>query len=69
MKEKFVKVSDDEKRWLVLLAEGKSTEDVANEIGMRPGTFAYRLNLLRAKLGCDNMASLIAFAVRNKLIE
>lgn len=69
MEEKVIKVSDEEKRWLTMLASGKSTETVAGEINMRPGTFAYKLNLLRAKLGCDNMAELIAYSVRNKIIE
>jgi DNA-binding CsgD family transcriptional regulator len=64
-----IKVTDDEKKWLSMLATGKSTDDVAKEIEMKPGTFAYKLNLLRAKLGCENMAALIAYSIRNKLIE
>lgn len=52
-----------------MLADGKTTSEVAGLVGLPAGTFAYKLNLLRARLGCENMASLVAFFYKNKLIE
>lgn len=69
MEVKKPKVSDQEKKWVRMLADGKTTSEVAGSVGLPAGTFAYKLNLLRARLGCDNMASLVAFFYKNKLIE
>lgn len=69
MEHKEIIITDEEKRWVKMLAAGRSTKEVSEEIGLRPGTFAYKLNMLRAKLQCENMASLIAYFYKNDLIE
>lgn len=61
-------VSQDEKRWLTLLSEGKSISEVAKEVKLAKGTFAYKLNMLKERLGCKNMASLMYFVAKNEVI-
>jgi DNA-binding CsgD family transcriptional regulator len=68
MDEKTIRVTDEEKRWLAMLAEGKSTKEVADAFKIKPGTFAYKLNNLRIKTECENMASLMVYASKNGLI-
>lgn len=69
MREKIVNVTDEEKTWLRELASGKKADVIAEEMGMRPGTLSYKLNILRSKLGCKNMAELMAYSIRHKIIE
>jgi len=69
MEAKEIKISDEEKGWVKLLAEGKQTTEVAKIANLPPGTFAYKLNLLRERVQCENMASLIAYFFRNNLID
>lgn len=63
------RISEEERGWLRLLAEGKQISEVAAIAGKKKGTFVYKINIVKEKLGCKNMASLIYFATKNGLIE
>jgi len=64
-----VVVSEEEKGWVRSLSQGKSARKIAETIPMNYNTFAYRLNSLREKLECKNTGELIAYFLRNKLID
>ncbi len=68
MTEKEIKVSEEEIGWVKRLASGIPTAEVAKEAGLPAGTFAYKLNLLRERFDCANMAALIAFFYKNQII-
>jgi DNA-binding NarL/FixJ family response regulator len=54
-----------ERNILKLVAEGSSNPEVARMLGLSPRTIeTYRLRLMR-KLGIENLASLVRYAIRN----
>jgi DNA-binding NarL/FixJ family response regulator len=58
-----------EREIIELLAEGRSNKEVANLLGMSVRTAeTHRASVLR-KLGLDSLASLVRYAIRNKIIE
>jgi len=62
-------VTEEEKGWIKALSEGKKAKDVAYANNINEGTFAYKLNVLRGRFNCDNTNGLIAYFLRNKLID
>lgn len=64
-----VTVTEDEKNWVKRLSKGESARQVAKGIKMNYNTFAYRLTSLRDKFQCKNTGELIAFFIRQKLID
>lgn len=61
--------TDEEKKWVKMLSEGKLVTEVAKELKVNTDTFSYHLANLRKKFGCKNSKELIALFLRNKLIE
>jgi two-component system, NarL family, response regulator NreC len=62
-------LSPREKEVLQILAEGKTNKEVASLLGLSPHTVdTHRANLMQ-KLGLRNLAELILYAVRKKLIQ
>ena len=62
-------LSRREKEILLKICEGLSNQEIANELFISKRTVdKYRANLL-AKTGSKNTASLILYAIRNRLIE
>lgn len=58
-----------EREVLQLIAEGRSTKEVAEGLGMSTKTAeTHRANLMR-KLGLRSLAELVRYAIRNKVIE
>lgn len=58
-----------EREIVQLLAEGRSNKEVADLLGMSVRTAeTHRASVLR-KLGLDSLASLVRYAIRNKIIE
>ena len=54
---------------LVLIAEGKSTKEIAKELGVSFKTAAaHRTNLMQ-KLNIHNLAHLVRYAIRHGLLE
>lgn len=63
------RLSAREREIVQLIAEGKSNKEVADALGISVRTAeTHRANLLR-KLNLDSVASLVRYAIRNKLIE
>ena len=63
------RLSGREREVVQLLAEGKSNKEVAEALGISVRTAeTHRASILR-KLNLDSVASLVRYAVRNKIIE
>jgi DNA-binding NarL/FixJ family response regulator len=63
------RLSVREREILQLIAEGKSNKEVAEALGISVRTAeTHRASLLR-KLNLDSVASLVRYAIRNKIIE
>ena len=63
------RLSAREREIIQLVAEGRSNKDVADALGISVRTAeTHRASILR-KLHLDSLASLVRYAVRNKLIE
>ena len=64
-----VKPTTREQEVLVLICAGFTNEDIAEKLCISPTTVkGHRTNLLE-KTSCKNTASLIMYAIKNKLIE
>jgi DNA-binding NarL/FixJ family response regulator len=62
-------LSEREREIVQLLSEGRSNKAVAGALGISVRTAeAHRANILR-KLSLDSVASLVRYAIRNKIIE
>jgi DNA-binding NarL/FixJ family response regulator len=63
------RLSPREREIVQLLAEGKSNKEVADTLGISVRTAeTHRASILR-KLSLDSVASLVRYAIRNKIIE
>jgi DNA-binding NarL/FixJ family response regulator len=63
------RLSPREREIVQLLAEGKSNKEVADALGISVRTAeTHRASILR-KLNLDSVASLVRYAIRNKIIE
>ena len=63
------RLSAREREIVQLLSEGSSNKEVADALGISVRTAeTHRASILR-KLGLDSMASLVRYAIRNKIIE
>jgi DNA-binding CsgD family transcriptional regulator len=66
--EQNIIISEEEKLWVGLLSQGKSTKEVSEITEMPTGTFASKIRILRAKFNCPNTTSLVALFVKNGLV-
>ena len=64
-----VVATEEEKQWVALLATGEKANDVADKLGLNRNTFAYHLRFLRTKFQCQNTIQLVAYFLRNKIID
>lgn len=64
-----VVATDEEKEWVKYLATGEKANDIADKLGINRNTFAYHLRFLRTKYQCQNTIQLVAFFLRNKIID
>ena len=62
------KLTPQERELLELLADGKRAHEVCRATGHTPQTLASKLTEIRNRYGCANTTSLIAVALRKKLI-
>lgn len=63
------KISKREMDVLKLIAQGLSNEEIANKLNISTTTVrTHRANLI-TKTGCTNTASLVMYAIKNKLVE
>ena len=64
-----VRLSERNREILERIAEGKSTAAMAEELGISPATAkTHRRNLMR-KLGLNNQAELIRYAIKHKIVN
>ena len=61
--------TEEEVKWVRLLATGEKAKGVAEKLGLNKNTFAYRLQLLRAKFNCKNTTQLVSYFLTNKYID
>jgi DNA-binding NarL/FixJ family response regulator len=67
--EEFSQITGRQREVVQLLAEGKSSKEVATILGISTKTVqTHRANLMR-KLDCHSVAELVRYAVRNHLVE
>jgi len=59
----------EEINWVSLLATGEKANKVAERVGLNKNTFAYKLQLLRAKFNCKNTTQLVSYFITNKYID
>jgi len=64
-----ISVTDWEKRAVSLLAEGRSVPDIAAKESSSSRAIEYQLSKLKSKCNCETAAQLVAFFLRNKLID
>ena len=58
-----------EREIVQLVAEGRSTKEVADKLGISPKTAeTHRTNIMR-KLNIHSVSDLVRYAIRNKLVE
>ena len=62
-------VTEREKELVSLLTEGKTAPKTAAKAGTNESSLAAELSKIRAKYDCDNSIQLVAFFLRNKLID
>jgi DNA-binding NarL/FixJ family response regulator len=61
--------SEEEVKWVKLLATGEKAKGVAEKLGLNKNTFAYKLQLLRAKFNCKNTTQLVSYFITNKYMD
>ena len=64
-----ISVSDDEKKIVGCLAKGLSVSEVGKEVKTETRVLEYKIAKLKARLQCDTAAQLVAYFLRNKLID
>ena len=64
-----VSVMPMEKQIIELLSNGTKADDIRKHIKMAAGTFANLLKDMRLKYGCKNTTHLVAYFLRNQIIQ
>jgi DNA-binding NarL/FixJ family response regulator len=68
-KENLRQLTPREREIVQLVAEGKSTKEVADVLGISPKTAdTHRTNLMR-KLGFHSVSELVRYAIRNQIVQ
>jgi DNA-binding NarL/FixJ family response regulator len=58
-----------ERQILQLIVDGKSGREIASELGLSPNTVAVHRSNMMKTLGCHNTATLVVYAIRERLVE
>ena len=61
--------SKEEIKMVELLADGKSGAEISEEMGLSINKVSFDLTVLRSKYDCGNSTELVAYFLRNKLID
>lgn len=61
--------TDEDKELVRLLADGNSGSKIAELLKSNENTVAFNLSVIRKKFNCRNSISLVAYFLRNKIIE
>lgn len=62
-------LSPREREVLILVVEGRTSKEIARAFGVKPGTIDTYRSRIMAKLGVEDLPSLVRFAVRHGLIK
>ncbi len=62
-------ITDEEKELVRMIADGKAAKKIAKEKKINYNTFAFNLSIIRGKCGALNTPHLVAYFLRNKLID
>ena len=62
-------LSPREREVLILVVEGRTSREIARAIGVQPSTVDTYRSRIMAKLGIEDLPSLVRFAVRHGLIK
>jgi len=62
-------LTEREQEVLILIAEGMSNKDIGNTLNISPRTVDSHRTNIRNKTGIKNLAGMIRFAYKNKLIQ
>ena len=62
-------LSRREREVLILVVQGRTSKQIAQVIGVQPSTIDTYRSRIMAKLGIEDLASLVRFAVRHGLIK
>jgi len=62
-------LTDRQKQVLILIAEGKSTKEIAAALGISFKTAVCHRNALMQKLDIHDVASLVRYAIRNGIVR
>jgi len=68
-KNKPIEFSDREVEILKCVCDGLTNEQIADKINLSYDTIRWHRSNLLSKAGCTNTASLVMFAIKNKIIE
>ena len=69
MKSIEIAITAEEKTIVSRLSKGEQAEIVGNDLGYVKGTFATKMKEIRAKYGCSNTTHLVAYFLRNQIIQ
>ena len=67
--EQLAGLSSREREVLVLVVQGRTSKEIARSAGVRPTTIDTYRSRIMAKLGVEDLPSLVRFAVRHGLIK
>lgn len=62
-------ITSEDRELVKMLADGKSAKAIAKSKKVNYNTFAFNLSILKSKCGSPNTNNLIAYFLRNKLID
>lgn len=62
-------LSPREREVLILVVEGRTSKEIARLVGVKPATVDTYRSRIMAKLGVEDLPSLVRFAVRHGLIK
>jgi DNA-binding NarL/FixJ family response regulator len=62
-------LSDRQREIIQLVAEGKSTTEVADLLRLSPGTVVKHRSDIMRRLNCHSMAEVVTYAIRNKIVQ
>lgn len=65
----IIVVSDRDKEMVKMLSAGMKGNQIAKALKTNENTLAFELNQLRTKFGCLNSTALVAYFIREKLID
>ena len=69
MKSIEITITAEEKLIISRLSKGDQAEKVGFDLGYQKGTFATKMKEIRAKYGCHNTTHLVAYFLRNQIIQ